>query len=170
MKFHVLPLLIPFLLTISFAESNRWNHLIPPDTNNEFSNKQAELTGLTGVFQKISVGQNERLTILVQFNEEPESEIIINGRDNEEVEIFIYNYPGRYLRNRKENVTELKIRTEKTTSSRFYDRPIDWTKSTTSTSTKDRYFEVLKMGDKVIFSLELQISISEVEQNDADNQ
>ena len=127
------------------------------------------MTGLSGVFQEISIGKNEQLTMLVQFGEDPEKKIIINGRDSGKIGIFIYNYPGRYLRNRKENVTELKIRTEKTTSSHFYDRPVDWTKSTTSTSTKDRYFEVLEMGDKVIYSLEIQISISEIEPHDADN-
>jgi len=153
------PLLFIGLLSLS-CQLNAWQQLNPPETDNEFSKKQAELIGLRGYYKKISIRKNEKLVMDARFDEKSDFETtVFNGSDSREIEIFIYNYPGRHKLNRKQNITELRIKTQNKDSSRFYDRPTHYHQSVLDVSDENRYFEELKLNGESIFYIEINLKV-----------
>ena len=151
------PLLLLLLLSVT-CQLNAWQQLTPPKTNNEFSKKQAELVGLSGSYKKISIGKKETLIVETRFDAKSDFETtIILGSDSREIEIFVYNYPGYHQLNRKGHITELRIKTEQGTTSKFYDRPLHYDASTTLSTDKNRYFEELKLNGESVFYIEINL-------------
>jgi hypothetical protein len=142
---------------------NAWQQLNPPKTNNEFSKKQAQLLGLHGSYKKISLKKDEKLIIETRFDKESEFETtVIKGRDSRKIEVFVYNYPGYHSLNRKENVTELRIKTQKTDRSSFHDRPLFYDKSEQLSSNENHYLENLELNGESIFYIEINLRIEAV--------
>ena len=159
------PLLLILLLSVT-CQLNAWQQLKPPKTDNEFTKKQAELLGLHGSYKKVSIGKKEKLIVQARFNKNSDFETtVIDGSDSREIEIFIYNYPGYHLSNRKQNITELRIKTQKKDSSSFYDRPLHYDKSELLPSDENRYFEELELNGESIFYIEINLRIEWADQD-----
>ncbi|CAA6678641.1 MULTISPECIES: hypothetical protein [unclassified Lentimonas] len=153
------PLLLILLLSLT-CRLNAWQQLTPPKTNNEFSRKQAALLGLHGSYKKISIGKKEKLIVETRFDAKSDFETtVILGSDSRKIEIFVYNYPGYHQLNRKGNITELRIKTEKKNSSSFYDRPRHYDSSIMLNTDKNRYFEELKWQGESIYYIEINLRI-----------
>ena len=150
-----------------------WRQLMPPETDNEFTKKQAQMIQLNGSYRKLSLQDNEKLTIQIQYGKDSEIyERMLLGRDHNEVSLFIYNYPGRYAIGsfeRKERVTELRIVDEKQTSSRLYDRPLDYMASTIRDTGLGDYEEELILNDKTIYFFKVSLKKERAEQDEGDN-
>ena len=142
-----------------------WRELMPPKTENEFSKKQAEMMGLRGVYRRLSLKENEKITIKIQSETEPNtSEKTIFGRDSSEVSIYVYNYPGMYRQGSKEGVTEIKIADKNTVTTSLLDRPHFYTNGSLLNHGRGDYKEELLNEGKTIYLLQISLEKEQAEQ------
>ena len=168
-------LIIPVLALIiggcTFSRTSQfdsgWLQLIPPKTDNEFTKKQVQLIELNGSYRKLSIREDEKLKIQIQYGQDSEiEEITFLGKDHSEVSIYVYNYPGRYAYGPyeyKERITELKIVDENRTRTSLYERPLVYTKSTIRDTGLGDYEEELMLREETIYFFKVGLRKEEAE-------